>query len=60
MALTLEEIWDKQTKGRPILPLRSTGRWEVIYADGWMFEYNEFERSHQKTPCDRQDYIAEE
>lgn len=59
MALTLEEIWDKQTRGHPILPLRSTGRWDVIYADGWMFEYSAFERSHNKTSCDLQHYIVE-
>lgn len=48
MAMILDEIWDKQAKGLPILPLHNTGKWEMIYANGWMFEYQGYERSHNK------------
>jgi hypothetical protein len=51
MATTLEEIWDKQQKGLPILPLLNTGQWQVIYANEWKFEYNVYERSENKTSC---------
>lgn len=52
MVTTLEEIWDKQAAGEPILPLHNTGMWQVIYADGWKFEYDGYERTHEKKSCD--------
>jgi len=51
MGLVLAEIWEKQAKGLPILPLKNTGKWEVIYADGWRFKYDEYERSPDKKSC---------
>lgn len=51
MATILEEIWDKQEKGLPILPVKNTGLWEVVYADGWIFEYEGYKRSAIKMKC---------
>ena len=51
MATTLEEIWDKQERGVPILPLHNTGRWEVVYAGDWKFEYDGYQRTHEKKSC---------
>jgi hypothetical protein len=51
MATTLEEIWDKQQKGLPILPLLKTGHWQVIYADQWIFQYDVYQRWENKTSC---------
>lgn len=52
MGLVLAEIWDKQAKGLPILPLENTGKWEVIYADEWRFKApNGYERSKDKKSC---------
>jgi len=51
MVLVLSEIWDKQAKGLPILPLENTGKWEVVYADGWRFAYEGYERSESKKSC---------
>lgn len=51
MGLVLSEIWDKQAKGLPILPLKNAGKWEVVYADGWRFKYDEYERSKDKKSC---------
>jgi hypothetical protein len=49
MAMILDEIWQSQTRGLPLLPLHYTGKWEVIYADSWRFEYDGYER--KKKPC---------
>mmetsp|Transcript_462 Transcript_462/g.681 ORF Transcript_462/g.681 Transcript_462/m.681 type:complete len:503 (-) Transcript_462:38-1546(-) len=51
MGLVLAEIWDKQAKGLPILPLKNAGKWEVVYADGWRYKYDEYERSKNKKSC---------
>ena len=53
MGLVLSEIWDKQAKGLPILPLENTGKWELIYADGWRFESpgEGYTRSTDKKSC---------
>ena len=48
MAMILDEIWNKQAKGLAILPLHNMGKWEMIYANAWMFEYEGYERSHNK------------
>ena len=47
----IEEIWHKQEEGRPVLPLENTGNWEVIYADGWRYEYKDYKRSSNKKGC---------
>lgn len=51
MGLVLAEIWDKQAKGLPILPLKNTGKWEVIFADGWRFKHENYEREKNKKSC---------
>ena len=58
MGLVLAEIWDKQAKGLPILPLENTGKWEVIYADEWRFKApNGYERSKDKKSCGLKKWI---
>lgn len=44
MATILEEVWAKQEKGLPILPINNNGMWEVVYAGDWMFEYEGYKR----------------
>jgi len=51
---TLEEIWQKQEKGELLIPLKHTGEWEVIYADGWRYTYPGYERSNNKGGCEIQ------
>mmetsp|Transcript_42980 Transcript_42980/g.48802 ORF Transcript_42980/g.48802 Transcript_42980/m.48802 type:complete len:577 (+) Transcript_42980:73-1803(+) len=51
MGLVLSEIWDKQSKGEPILPLKNAGKWELIYANGWRYEYDEYEREKESPTC---------
>jgi hypothetical protein len=50
MAMILDEIWENQAKGRPLLPLHYTGKWEVIYAGFWRFEYDGYERKQKACP----------
>jgi hypothetical protein len=56
MAMILDEIWENQAKGLPLLPLHNTGKWEVIYAgandnaDSWKFEYDGYERKKKACP----------
>ena len=49
----VEEIFTKQTTNATgnIMPLQNLGGWEVVYADGWMFQYNNYKRSKNKTGC---------
>jgi hypothetical protein len=51
MGMILQEIWDKQVQGLPIFPLRNTGLWEVVYADGWRFETSNYSRWPDKKTC---------
>lgn len=52
MALTLEEIWEKQSRGENILPLKSTGEFELVYAgDVWKYEYKGYKRDGRIRPC---------
>jgi hypothetical protein len=51
MAQILEEIWTKQEKGLPILPIENPGMWELVYADGWMYQYEGYKRSAIKKNC---------
>lgn len=52
MVDTLEEVWQKQEAGEPLLPLENTGGWEIIYGDGWRYRYEGYERSKDKAGCD--------
>jgi hypothetical protein len=47
----VEEVWRKQEAGEPVLPFESSGKWEVIYADGWQYTYEGYERSKNKKQC---------
>jgi hypothetical protein len=48
----IEDVWQKQEAGEPIvLPLENSGKWEVIYADGWRYTYSGYERSKNKKQC---------
>ena len=51
MVDTLEEVWQKQENGKPLLPLMNTGEWEVIYANGWKYSYEGYHRSKNKKSC---------
>lgn len=46
MGKVLTEIWDKQTRGLPILPLIDTDhQWQVVVAGGdWKYSYEGYER----------------
>ena len=55
----LEESGRKQETGgdngqqqQPLLPLESSGNWEIIYADGQVYYYDGYERSTTKDGCD--------
>jgi len=52
MGMVLGEIWDKQASGKPILPIKNTGMWEIINAGDWMYEYEGYERSADKKSCE--------
>jgi len=56
----IETVAEIQTKleNNPtasVLPLRNTGKWELIYAgsgiDQWAYEYNGYERARNKPTC---------
>jgi hypothetical protein len=47
----IEEVWQKQEAGVPVLPFDSSGKWEVIYADGWQYAYEGYERSKNRKQC---------
>ena len=49
---TLEEVWQKQEAGKPLIPLENTGDWEVIYANGWQYKYEGYKRSENKAGCE--------
>lgn len=52
----LEEVWQKQEEGtRKLLPLEGAGNWEVIYADGLVYDYAGYERSNDKASCSASD-----
>mmetsp|Transcript_17086 Transcript_17086/g.19687 ORF Transcript_17086/g.19687 Transcript_17086/m.19687 type:complete len:541 (+) Transcript_17086:70-1692(+) len=48
---TLEEVSTKQELGMTLLPFDKSGNWEVIYADGQMYEYDGYQRSQNKAGC---------
>jgi hypothetical protein len=52
MALTLQEVWNKQLHEKPILPLQSTGKFQLIYAgDEWKYEYEGYKRPKRSKAC---------
>ena len=51
MVDVLEELSQKQEAGKPVLPLQRLGNWEVIYADGEVYQYEGYERSKNKASC---------
>ncbi|KAG7343438.1 tubulin-tyrosine ligase family protein [Nitzschia inconspicua] len=47
----LEEVGRKQEAGLPVMPLEKSGNWEVIYADGLVYQYDGYKRSKNKASC---------
>ena len=52
MVDVLDEVLVKQEKGENLLPLNKPGKWEVVYADGWVYKFDGYQRSKQKKDCD--------
>jgi hypothetical protein len=61
MGLTLQEVWAKQARSQSILPLETTGKWDLIVASNvaaasstkskgldWMFAYEGYKRDSKK------------
>lgn len=61
MGLTLQEVWAKQARSQSILPLETTGKWDLIVASNlaadssnkskeldWMFTYEGYKRDTKK------------
>jgi len=51
MVDVLEEVGRKQEQNLPLLPLEKSGNWELIYADGQLYNYDGYERSKSKEGC---------
>jgi hypothetical protein len=51
MVDVLEEIGRKQEAGVHVMPLEKSGNWEVIYADGLVYQYDGYQRSKNKASC---------
>jgi hypothetical protein len=47
----IEDVWQKQEAGEPVLPFTNSGKWELIYADEWRYMYKGYERSKNKKQC---------
>eukprot|EP00545_Synedropsis_sp_CCMP1620_P002817 CAMPEP_0119015538 /NCGR_PEP_ID=MMETSP1176-20130426/11201_1 /TAXON_ID=265551 /ORGANISM="Synedropsis recta cf, Strain CCMP1620" /LENGTH=481 /DNA_ID=CAMNT_0006968843 /DNA_START=43 /DNA_END=1485 /DNA_ORIENTATION=+ len=52
MVDVLDEVLVKQEQGENLLPLKNPGFWQVVYADGWVYKYDGYERSKQKRDCE--------
>lgn len=52
MVDVLDEVLVKQEAGENLLPLKNPGKWEVVYADGWIFNFDGYKRSKNKKDCD--------
>jgi len=52
MADVLEEVGRKQERNEDLLPLEKSGNWEIIYADGDVYNYDGYERSKTKEGCE--------
>jgi len=46
-----DEIWERQEQGIGLQNLQNTGGYEVVYNDGWMYEYEGYERNANKKGC---------
>lgn len=44
IASILQEIWEKQETELPLLPVKNNGLWELVYANGWKYEDEEYKR----------------
>lgn len=51
MVDVLDDVLEKQEKGENLLPLKNPGFWQVVYADGWTYKYEGYERSKVKKDC---------
>lgn len=53
MISATEEIWDRQEAGLPLRngDLRNHGDYEIVYNNGWMYEYEGYKRSKNKKSC---------
>lgn len=53
MARVLTEIWDKQSKGLPVLPLKDTGhQWQLLVAGNeWKYSYDGYARQSKTKKC---------
>jgi len=47
----LGEILKREEKGESLLPLKQIGKWQVVYANGWVFNYDGYKRSKEKRDC---------
>jgi hypothetical protein len=47
----MEEIWHKQERGLPIMPLQNLGNWQILYGDGLIYRYDGYRRSENKASC---------
>jgi hypothetical protein len=49
-----EEIWERQERGLPTdnKSLENLGGYEIVYNDGWMYEYEGYVRSKDKKGCE--------
>mmetsp|Transcript_13023 Transcript_13023/g.19166 ORF Transcript_13023/g.19166 Transcript_13023/m.19166 type:complete len:522 (-) Transcript_13023:112-1677(-) len=45
------EVWQRQEMGLGLDNLQHTGGYEVVYNDGWMYEYKGYERNQNKKGC---------
>jgi hypothetical protein len=51
MVDVLEEVGRKQEQNQDLLPLEKSGNWEIVYADGQVYNYDGYERSTNKEGC---------
>lgn len=51
MVDVLEEVGRKQEQKEALLPFENSGNWEIIYADGQVYNYDGYERSKTKEGC---------
>ena len=47
----LDEIFDKQAKGQPLLPMQNTGDFELIYTDDFHYQYDFPSKKIKRGPC---------
>jgi hypothetical protein len=49
-----EAIWERQERGLPLdtKTLEQLSDYEVVYNDGWMYEYNGYKQVEDKKGCE--------